>query len=94
MISVSYDGYITTIPFEKGLANGIVTISKNSKINLQNRDAFEVGLTRVASKFFDSKEYVFQNRKTLERSTLRILTIKKTNRKATRGFVEGVRGDF
>lgn len=81
MILVSNDSYKTPIPFEKGSANGLVTISKNNKINQLNRDAFEIGLTRVASKFFDPKEYVFQNGKNLERITLRSLLSRKRTEK-------------
>lgn len=81
MISVSNDSYKTPIPFEKGSANGLVTISKNNKINQLNRDAFEMGLTRVASKFFDPKDYVFQNGKNLERITLESLLSRKRTEK-------------
>ncbi|MCD2338582.1 MULTISPECIES: CamS family sex pheromone protein [Bacillus] len=81
MISVSNDGYKTSIPFEKGSANGLVTISKNNKISSLNRDAFELGLIRVASKFFSPKEYVFQNGTTLERSTLESLLVRKRTEK-------------
>ncbi|PEU74488.1 hypothetical protein CN386_21610 [Bacillus cereus] len=81
MISVSNDSYKTSIPFEKGSANGLVTISKNNKINQLNRDAFEIGLTRVASKFFDPKKYIFQNGKTLERTTLESLLVRKRTEK-------------
>ncbi|WP_081143641.1 CamS family sex pheromone protein [Bacillus cereus] len=81
MISVLNDSYKTTNPFEKGSANGLVTISRNNKINQMNRDAFELGLIRVASKFFDPKEYVFQNGKNLERSTLESLLSRKRTEK-------------
>ncbi|MRC19785.1 CamS family sex pheromone protein [Bacillus thuringiensis] len=90
MISVSNDSYKTSIPFEKGSANGLVTISKNNKINPLNRDAFETGLTRVASKFFDPKKYIFQNGNTLDKSTLESLLLRKRTEKQQGDLVDGL----
>ncbi|MEK4418581.1 CamS family sex pheromone protein [Bacillus sp. FSL K6-0268] len=81
MISLSNDSYKIHIPFKKGSVNGLVTVSKNNKINLLNRDAFEIGLTRVASQFFNPKKYIFQNGKTLERNTLESLLLRKRTEK-------------
>ncbi|MEK4841145.1 CamS family sex pheromone protein [Bacillus sp. FSL L8-0152] len=86
-ILVSNDSYGTPVPLEKGLTNGLVHISKNNKINPLNRDEFEVGLTRVAKRFFNPKEYLLQNGNTLDKITLESLLLRKRTEKQQEDLV-------
>ncbi|MED0962255.1 CamS family sex pheromone protein [Bacillus paramycoides] len=88
MISISNDSYKTPLPFEKGLANGLVQVSKGNTINTLNREEFEVGLTRVANKFFNPKDYLFQNGNTLDKVTLESLLLRKRTEKQQEDLVK------
>ncbi|MBJ8073476.1 MULTISPECIES: CamS family sex pheromone protein [Bacillus cereus group] len=77
MISISNDSYKTPIPYEKGSANGLVTVSTDNIMNRLNSDELEIGLTRVANKFFNTNEYLLQNGKTLDRTSLESLLMRK-----------------
>ncbi|MGE1126793.1 CamS family sex pheromone protein [Bacillus wiedmannii] len=88
MISISNDSYKTPIPYEKGSANGLVTVSTDNIINRLNSDELEIGLTRVANKFFNPKEYSLQNGNTLDKITLEALLLRKRTEKQQEDLIK------
>ena len=72
--SISDDYYKTTVPFDKGLARGLVVQGLNSRLDI---DEFETGLMRIAKESFSTKDYLFSGGKILDAQTVQMLVKRK-----------------
>ncbi|MEI4831837.1 CamS family sex pheromone protein [Bacillus sp. FJAT-53711] len=72
--SISDDYYKTAVPFETGSARGLVVQGLNTRLDV---DEFETGLMRIAKESFNTKDYIFQGGKYLDKDTVQALVGRK-----------------
>ncbi|MGM9986237.1 MAG: CamS family sex pheromone protein [Bacillaceae bacterium] len=72
--SISDAYYKTLLPFKPSPSRGLIVSNMQNRIDI---DAFEEGSLRIATEYFDTKDYLFQEGQTLDKKTIERLVIRQ-----------------